>query len=160
MLGIMYENLIDRHTLINKFSKTKFTHSAFFITYSKGNVVILVHSINYRTKDLSAPSIHAEHVALNDLRDKLNHSKINKNKKIKVDLVVISTTKTGVLASSKPCYHCLCRINQSIEQLNIKIKNIHYSNEGKIHVEPYDYILLNIDTATISTGFKFLYNIL
>ena len=71
---------------------------------------------NSNTKFGFMPSTHAEIDAISKIKNK-------KNKPKKLDLLVIRLTKTGLLAESRPCYHCLC----FMERANINIKNIYYS---------------------------------
>jgi len=66
-------------------------------------------------------TIHAE---INALEKIMSH---NKNHK-KLNLLVIRTTTNGKLCSSRPCYHCLERLESS----NIKIKNVYYSTSDNI----------------------------
>jgi hypothetical protein len=86
-------------------------------------------------------SIHAEHDAITKLRNFMS-VKINKNrkinKKLRVDLIVISRTKTGKLASSKPCIHCVQRLIKATIKLNVYIKNVHYSTpDGTIEITKF-----------------------
>lgn len=67
-------------------------------------------------------SIHAEHDAINKLP-------IRKNKKIeKVNLMVIRSSKTGVLGMSKPCEHCINTMRIKALDKGYYISKIYYSD--------------------------------
>jgi len=69
-------------------------------------------------------SVHAEMDALDNLRQK-NYLIGNKA----MNLLVIRLTKTGKLGESRPCYHCLQRLNDC----GVKIKYVYYSTaDGRI----------------------------
>lgn len=52
----------------------------------------------------------------------------------KVDLLVIRTSKTGVLGSSKPCIHCLMLLQTKLPEKGYKVQNIYYTSQhGDIH---------------------------
>lgn len=60
----------------------------------------------------------------------------------KVDLLVIRTSKTGVLGSSKPCIHCLMLLQTKLPEKGYKIQNIFYTNQqGDIREETLKSLL-------------------
>lgn len=51
----------------------------------------------------------------------------------KVDMLVIRTSKTGLLGSSKPCIHCLMLLQNKLPDKGYKLQNVYYSDqEGNI----------------------------
>ena len=70
-------------------------------------------------------TIHAEFDAINKLPNR-------KNKSIKkINLLVIRTTKTGKLSSSKPCYSCIMDMLTLPPKKGYKIEWIYHSNEDE-----------------------------
>ncbi|ARF08633.1 hypothetical protein Catovirus_1_683 [Catovirus CTV1] len=67
-------------------------------------------------------SIHAEIDALYKLKSKKN------SKNNKYELMVVRISKTGKLGESRPCYHCL----EKLENSGIKIHNVYYSTKNNI----------------------------
>ncbi len=68
------------------------------------------------------PSKHAEIDAYNKIRNYKNMPK-------KIDIFVIRLTKLGILAESRPCYHCL----DFLEKSGLNIKYVYYStSDGNI----------------------------
>lgn len=90
-------------------------------------------------------STHAEIDALNRLKSK------NINiKRYKFDLLVIRISKTGKLGESRPCYHCL----KKLEESGIKIKNVYYStNLFGIQKEKFN-LMKDSDKTTYSRGYR------
>lgn len=91
-------------------------------------------------------TVHAEIAGLN---------KIEKNnkyrKKIKVNVIVLRVTKTGLLGESKPCYHCIHRMANS---KNVKIDKIIYSrSDGTCTTEKFSNLMKeDIENIHISKG--------
>lgn len=89
-------------------------------------------------------SIHAEMDALNRLIKNWN----NRERTKAINLLVIRLTKTGVLGESRPCYHCLLRL----QQIGLKIKYIYYSTaDGRIAREKFS-TMIESDKTYISLG--------
>jgi len=90
-------------------------------------------------------SIHAEIDALNKLMSKKNNLK-----RTSYDLIVIRLSKTGKLGESRPCYHCL----QKLENSGLKIKNVYYSTRGgNLEKERFKYMKESHKT-TYSSGYR------
>lgn len=64
----------------------------------------------------SMPSKHAEIDALCKINTKINIPK-------KVDIIVVRITRSGQLANSRPCLHCI----ESLEKSNLNIRYVYYS---------------------------------
>lgn len=89
------------------------------------------------------PSRHAEIDAISKIIGK-------KNKPKELDMLVIRLTKTGLLAESRPCYHCLCFMERS----TINFKNVYYSTcEGKIVKEKL-VEMKQSSTTCVSSGMR------
>ena len=81
--------------------------------------------IRYNNENIKT---HAEMDAMEKLKSKM--IRYNIKKKIIVDLYVIRHTKTGLLASSAPCYHCTKELSKNKW---LHINNLYYSkNDGCI----------------------------
>jgi cytidine deaminase len=80
-------------------------------------------------------SIHAEMDAINKLNRFVNN---NRKVKEKFNLLVIRLTKTGVIGESRPCYHCLVRLQRYCNNIGY----IYYSTStGKIVRERLENML-------------------
>lgn len=90
-------------------------------------------------------STHAEINALNKLKDK----KINLKRK-KFDLLVVRLSKTERLGESRPCYHCLHKLEQS----GVKIQNIYYSTRDNIIVKEKFNQMKESEKTTFSSGYR------
>lgn len=89
------------------------------------------------------PSKHAE-------IDVLNKIKTRKKMPKKIDLFVIRLTKTGMLAESRPCFHCI----QEMEKSCLNIRYIYYSTkDGKIAKEKLSH-MMNSPLTYISSGVR------
>lgn len=71
---------------------------------------------------------HAETDAICKL-EKNPYGKYSIGRKIDVDLIVISVSKTGVLSNSKPCAKCIHHLSQMRYH---KVKNVYYSTPNGI----------------------------
>lgn len=89
------------------------------------------------------PSRHAEIDAYTKIKGYKNIPKV-------MDMFVIRITKTGDLAESRPCYHCLDFLIKS----KLNIKYIYYSTkDGKIVREVFKNMITSEKTY-ISSGKK------
>lgn len=82
-----------------------------------------------------------------DVLQKLNINYYKKNQQ-KLDLYVIRLTKTGELAESKPCLHCL----NTIMLLKLNIKWIYYSTANKTIIRSSLHNLLYNNNHYITKG--------
>ena len=105
---------------------------------TEGNGVELARGYNSFRELYSGCSYgrHAETDAMKKLETN-PYGKFKKGKKKDVDLVVISVTKTGVLANSKPCSKCIQHLNNLQYH---KIKNIYYSTTDGIVKERFNVL--------------------
>lgn len=89
----------------------------------------LYTGINRSTKKIwSSSSYDSIHAEIDAMYNYLSRAK----KYSKVDLIVIRINKQGKYRQSRPCYHCIMRLNKSMGI----IKNIYYTNDnGDITVE-------------------------
>lgn len=95
-------------------------------------------------------SIHAEDNALSKLK------KIYEEKKriLTYDLLVFRIYSNNTLHYSRPCYHCIRKMENS---LFIKIRNVYYTAEqGQLKYESFADLIDSADngTAKISSGYR------
>ena len=101
---------------------------------------------NHTIHGKGALSIHAEQHALT----KFLNSKYSTKK---VDLVVIRLSKLGHLGESRPCKHCIYRLQTACIKYNITIQYVYYStSDGKIIREKFSE--LKSSDSYISSGNK------
>ena len=94
-------------------------------------------------------SIHAEHRAILNLPSlpRKHHCK-------KVDILVIRTSKTGILGMSKPCVHCLSIMKSLAPEKGYRINKISYTDEtGSIIDTSLNKLLLE-DTKFMSSYYR------
>lgn len=88
------------------------------------------------------PTLHAEIDAYRKIRNYKNVPK-------KLDLYVIRITNGGVLAESKPCFHCIDILSKS----KLNIRNVYYSTSDRTIVcESFAHLVSN-STKYVTTGF-------
>jgi deoxycytidylate deaminase len=68
---------------------------------------------------------------------------------IDLDMVVVRFAKDGRLCQSRPCYHCL----RTLASSKITIKNVYYSNNGKMCKEKF-CDMIDSPLTTISSGMR------
>ena len=98
---------------------------------------------NSNTKYGFMPSTHAEIDAIEKIKHKKNNPK-------KVDLLVIRLTKSGLLAESRPCYHCLCFMERS----SINIKYVYYSTSNGTIAKERLFEMKSSSITCISSGMR------
>ena len=118
-----------------------------------GNVfyVVSIGQNKYKIKSFSNKNatIHAEEDAINKLPPKKRSKRLED-----VNLIVIRTTKTGVLGNSAPCVHCLKYMKEDAEARGYKINKIYYSNsDGKIECHNLNDLITS-DILHISAYYK------
>lgn len=121
-------------------------HFAIFLkkgTYEKEMLVIGENK--YSNNNSFIMSTHAEIDALNKLKTKKNVN-IKNNK---FDLVVIRLSRTGKLGESRPCFHCL----EKLENSNVKIRNVYYSSNDTIVKEKFN-IMKDSDKTIYCSGYR------
>jgi cytidine deaminase len=94
-------------------------HMAMFFEDNGSNIIPLSYGQNAATM---YNLCHAEHNALLKLKNR------DTKKLCSINLLVIKTTLTGVIGSSKPCAHCLALLCTLPSKKGYKINNIFYSN--------------------------------
>lgn len=101
----------------------------------------LAYGMSNTIKQYNTPSLHAEMDAFGKLRPYyLSHN---------LDLIVVRFSETGKLCSSRPCFHCLERLNT----MGIKIGYVYYSNDGEIFKEKFSQ-MMESELTSISSGMK------
>ena len=80
---------------------------------------------SYKNQEKSGKTIHAEHDAISKLPNR------NKKSLKKINILVIRTTKTGKLSSSKPCYNCIMDMLHIPPKRGYRINWVYYSNEDE-----------------------------
>lgn len=79
--------------------------------------------VNFYNVDGTIKSRHAEV----DCVQRLKYS----NKRKKVNMIVIRTTPTKMLANAKPCCHCIKTVKQTLKKKGYRLHRIYYSdNDG------------------------------
>jgi cytidine deaminase len=73
-------------------------------------------------------TIHAEDAAIRKLPT------LSKKRPKKIDLLVIRTSKTGVLGISKPCENCVMLLQHQLPEKGYRLQKIYYSEDGEIKV--------------------------
>lgn len=99
-------------------SQESFRHAAVIMNKNTHNTIS--YGINRYPTTQKSRSIHAEEDALNKLRYRSRSLKI-------VNICVIRTTLSGKLANSKPCIHCLQRLDELAPRKGYRINWIYYS---------------------------------
>ena len=69
--------------------------------------------------------------------------------KFDLDMVVVRFTKDGRLFQSRPCYHCL----RTLAAARISIKNVYYSNNGKMCKEKF-CDMIDSPLTSVSSGMR------
>ena len=94
-------------------------------------------------------SIHSEV----DATSKLNSHIVRKIKKSEsINFLVIRFSKTGIIGSSRPCYHCLVKTEMMLKKKKINLKYVYYSkDDGTIVREKYTE-MKNSNQTYISSG--------
>ena len=96
--------------------------------FKKKNNILYVISTGQNKYNPNGISIHAEDDAIRRL---LINKKGLKIKTLEsVNLLVIRTTRNGLLCSSIPCIHCIKKISDDPIHKGYKINKIYYSNEN------------------------------
>lgn len=116
----------------------------------QGKCNILSIGMNkYADVNGTMPSIHAEHDAI--LR--LPYLK-NKNKLVKINLLVIRFLKTYELASSKPCLKCIQNMIDIPKKRGYKIEDIYYSENDRTIIKTNINKLLNDPVHHVSSYYR------
>lgn len=90
-------------------------------------------------------STHAEIDALNKLKSKKYMST-----KTRFDLMVIRISKTGILGESRPCYHCL----EKLENSGVKIHNVYYSTKNGLLTKEKFNTMKESKKTVYSSGYR------
>ena len=72
----------------------------------------------------------------------------------KVDIVVIRTSKTGIIGMSKPCIHCIVKMHTLAPQKGYRINKVYYTNECGVLVDTSLNKLLTEDTHHMSGFYR------
>jgi pyrimidine deaminase RibD-like protein len=126
------DNMIHKITSIPKIGGKN--HFAFFFRGKRQ-----VFGQNYEIKN--AKSTHAEINALHKLNKKTKQLRY-------IDLLVIRLSKTNKLGESRPCYHCLNKLQHS----GLNIRYVYYSTSSEnIIREKFNY-MIDSEKTYISSG--------
>lgn len=93
-------------------------------------------------------STHAEENALK------RYLKISNAPK-KIDILVVRFSKKNRMGISRPCRHCLLRINEACRTYGVSVGRIFYSTNGDIIVSEKFNRMLESDRTYTSNGFSF-----
>jgi cytidine deaminase len=99
------------------------------------------------TSTSSNATIHAEHSAINKLKY------LEKKKKlVKINILVIKISSTGLISMSKPCNHCINILQLIANKKGYYISNIFFSNNMR-KIEKWSYTDLENDPEKHVTEF-------
>lgn len=132
-------------------------HYAFFICHGEYPLDFsksIVYGENSNLSYSGRTSVHAEHRAIINLKKQKKLFKLPRF----IDIIVIRLSKNGVIGDSKPCHHCLKKMNKfntyTDKPLSI-IKNVYYSiKDGFLKSEPFENLWKDKDHHHISSGYK------
>jgi len=92
-------------------------------------------------------TIHAEHSAINKLKAR------DKNKKfLKINIVVIKISNTGLISMSKPCKHCIENMQILANRKGYYIDSVYFSNNSR-EMEKWTYSKLENEECKHVTEF-------
>ena len=89
---------------------------------------VLKEALAYGVNHYSATSdktIHAEENAITRLKPRPTTKALKS-----VNIIVIRTTKNGVLGSSKPCVHCTSKLSEMLPKRGYRVNWVYYSTAG------------------------------
>jgi cytidine deaminase len=116
---------------------------------NKNIVKKVVIGTNSKIENSVSTSIHAEDSALNKYLRMVSLTQI---KQKQVDIVVIGYNSLKNIRMSRPCYHCLLKLQMS----NIKIRHIYYRTvTGTIMREPF-HQMLHSNKTYMSGGNRYM----
>ena len=92
-------------------------------------------------------TIHAEHFALNKLKTRPRNKKL-----LKISIVVIKVSNTGLISMSKPCKHCVENMQKVANLKGYTIESVFFSN-SKREIEEWTYSELENDPHMHVTDF-------
>ena len=99
------------------------------------------------TSTINGSTIHAEHSAINKLKTR------DKNKKLlKINIVVIKISNTGLIGMSKPCKHCVENMQKLANRKGYYIENVYFSNSDR-QIEKWSFNELENDPDKHVTEF-------
>ena len=99
------------------------------------------------TSTINGSTIHAEHSAINKLKAR------DKNKKLlKISIVVIKISNTGLISMSKPCKHCVENMQALANRKGYFIESVYFSNNSR-EIEKWTYSELENDESKHITEF-------
>jgi deoxycytidylate deaminase len=96
-------------------------------------------------------TIHAEMDAINGLLRGYNNEKAKTFARQNMKIFVVRFTKSGLLANSRPCKHCVIKMHQ------LGIKKVTWTNTDRTMESDTPYNLLKNNTIIKSTGNRKLY---
>lgn len=138
-------NLIVNHLSHNP---TQTKHYAIFFPYKNTDPKArIVTGINIPKSSYGLVSQHAEHNALIKLYKKKHIPRC-------LDLLVIRLSKSGIVGESRPCLHCIRRLQKMVDRNGVRISNVYYSTKyGDIERENLSD-MENKDSTYVSSGYK------
>lgn len=93
-------------------------------------------------------STHAEIDALQKVKSEFLRGK---RRALRLDLMVVRLSKTGILNNAEPCHHCLKQLQQASY---VNIKNVYYSTSPNTIVCKKFEDMVNSPTRFISSGYR------
>ena len=73
----------------------------------------------------SLGTIHAEDCAIRNLQPLPKNKKYNR-----INIIIIRTSKTGVLGNSKPCLHCIMRLYKNLPEKGYILNKVYYTDSN------------------------------
>ena len=92
-------------------------------------------------------TIHAEHCAINRLKTRERNKKL-----LKINILVIKISNTGLISMSKPCKHCVENMQMLANKKGYYINNVYFSNNER-EIEKWTYHELENDETKHVTEF-------
>lgn len=122
-----------------------------FIQYRGNGTAVIGENSHKPLYSNSKIMTHAEMEALKKVKGLLRCGKLKKNKKNKMNLIVLRINKSGQLCESAPCYHCS---KELAKDSFIKINKLYFSrNDGTITCIKFDD-WINNGNFHVSKGWK------
>jgi hypothetical protein len=117
-------------------------HIAHFTINNNPYLSKSIEGINVLSPNRINKSYHAEDIAIRKLCNHIYEmsltGRLKRNRKISLNLYVISVSSTGWLISSRPCLYCLELLEKLSTRHGFKIKKIIYSHNGCLYEENFN----------------------
>lgn len=103
-----------------------FLHAAVIVSRSKTGTVLSYGENSSYLGDVGKWTVHAESSAISRLPSRPQRKRL-----VPVDMLVIRTSRTGLLGLSRPCMHCVVTMCRTLPDRGYRIDRVHYSDENR-----------------------------